>query len=339
MLSDKEVFDKITNCNNRLLKNWYRILCDNKDIKEWFDNRFSDKKPITKEDYKEIFLRVKHKIHTYPMCPICGNFAKNIFSETCGSKECHNELKYQRQCKTNIKKYGCANQLSRKEVIEHLNSKEIWDKRNTTMMNKYGVLNPSNIIEVQEKRKKTFQYKYGVDNPIQVKEFKEKAKQKIYNKYGVNCVLSLAEFHEKSNSPEAKQKEYLTKKKNGTLGKSQEEDKIFEMLKTKYPNVIHHYRDNEKYPFNCDFYIPEIDTWIEYQGLWTHGEHPFNKNLDKEKLELLKEKAKTSDYYKGAIETWTMRDPLKRKIAKKNGLNYLEFFNMKEFLKWFDNLN
>ena len=111
------------------------------------------------------------------------------------------------------------------------------------------------------------------------------------------------------------------------------------MLKTKYPNFIHHYRDNEKYPFNCDFYIPEIDTWIEYQGLWTHGEHPFNKNSDKEKLELLKEKSKTSDYYKGAIETWTIRDPLKRKIAKKNRLNYLEFFNMKEVLKWFDNLN
>ena len=77
--------------------------------------------------------------------------------------------------------------------------------------------------------------------------------------------------------------------------------------------------------------------FIECQYSWTHGGHPYNKENDKEKLELWKEKAKTSKYYQNAINTWTIRDVNKREIANKNGLNYLEFFSYKDFLKWFEN--
>ena len=35
-------------------------------------------------------------------------------------------------------------------------------------------------------------------------------------------------------------------------------------------------------------------------------------------------------YYNSAIRTWTVTDPLKRKIAKDNNLNYIEFWNIRE---------
>ena len=117
------------------------------------------------------------------------------------------------------------------------------------------------------------------------------------------------------------------------------ENKIFEILKTRFPKVIRQYY-SEKYPFNCDFYIPELDLYIEYQGYITHGKEPYNKDnlIHLKKLEELKEKAKFSSFYAGIIDGWTIRDPLKRQTAKQNNLNWIEFFTIKEFENWFKNL-
>ena len=43
--------------------------------------------------------------------------------------------------------------------------------------------------------------------------------------------------------------------------------------------------------------------------------------------------------YKDAIKVWTIRDPLKRKIAKENNLNWLEFFSIDDFNIWFQSIN
>lgn len=45
-------------------------------------------------------------------------------------------------------------------------------------------------------------------------------------------------------------------------------------------------------------------------------------------LNIWKEKSKTSDYYKTAINVWTNTDVIKRNTAKKNNLNYLEIFSI-----------
>ena len=59
--------------------------------------------------------------------------------------------------------------------------------------------------------------------------------------------------------------------------------------------------------------------------MWTHRKQPFNKN-DIELLETWKKKAEKSNFYKKAIYTWTISDPLKRKTAQENNLKYLEIF-------------
>ena len=49
-------------------------------------------------------------------------------------------------------------------------------------------------------------------------------------------------------------------------------------------------------------------------------------------------KGKKKKSYKGYIQTWFKRDPLKRQTARENNLNWLEFFNMQEFMNWYSNL-
>ena len=39
--------------------------------------------------------------------------------------------------------------------------------------------------------------------------------------------------------------------------------------------------------------------------------------------------------YENAIHVWTISDPLKRKIAKENNLNWLEFFTIDQFMTWY----
>lgn len=117
-----------------------------------------------------------------------------------------------------------------------------------------------------------------------------------------------------------------TKRKNKSFNKSNSEQKFFELLKCVYnePDIIRQYSD-ERYPFNCDFYIKSLDLFIQCNFHWTHGGKPFDSN-DQDCIQQLKnwqEKAIKSKYHSIAIQTWTIRDVKKLNIAKQNNLKYL----------------
>ena len=134
-------------------------------------------------------------------------------------------------------------------------------------------------------------------------------------------------------SPIVVAKAHETKKKNGSYGKSKEEEKLYKWLKQFYgkEDVERQYR-SDVYPFPCDFYIKSKDLYIEYQGSWTHGNRPFlGKSVrsarGRQEQELLALwQNKDTKYYKAAINTWTKTDPKKRKTARKNSLNFLEIW-------------
>ena len=86
---------------------------------------------------------------------------------------------------------------------------------------------------------------------------------------------------------------------------------------------------SEQYPFKCDFYIKKYDLYIEIQGTWHHGKHPFNENdvNDIKLLEKWKEESLIKSQYKRAINIWVIKDPMKRKIVKDNKLNWIEVFS------------
>jgi len=120
-------------------------------------------------------------------------------------------------------------------------------------------------------------------------------------------------------------KDYLTRKKNNTFRSSRPENALYEELLTTYKHkTIYRQYKEARYPFYCDFYIKEDDLFIELNNHWTHGGHPYNPESleDQQKLAQWTEKAKTSKFYKNAIEVWTVRDVAKQRIAKENNLNY-----------------
>ena len=87
--------------------------------------------------------------------------------------------------------------------------------------------------------------------------------------------------------------------------------------------------------------------FIEYQGYPGHGGRPYlgtdedNALLDswylKSKEIGVNGKPKTQ--YLGYINTWSVSDVEKRKLAYDNNLNWIEFFSLKEFDIWFHSFN
>lgn len=106
-----------------------------------------------------------------------------------------------------------------------------------------------------------------------------------------------------------------------------------------FENVEPQYFDGERYSFLCDFHIPKIDMFIDINGTWTHGGHPFNPSKKEDIDKLTVWKSKCNEYYNNAIYTWTNLDVRKREISEKNGLNRIEIFsnNIDECIEKFEN--
>lgn len=113
------------------------------------------------------------------------------------------------------------------------------------------------------------------------------------------------------------------------------------LLIAKYHNVKFNYKET-RYPFRCDFYLPDFDIFIEYQSFKGHGEHPFNYNNPDDIARLLywvekadMRKLDRRNKYLAYVHTWVERDPMKRECAKKYKLNWFEFFTLDDFMKWY----
>ena len=280
---------------------------------------------------------------------IKGKFTKQ---ERYGDSKYNNREKYRKTC---LEKYGTENPRQNAainiRIIQTCQEKynanspfgnsTIQDKVKSTLLSKYGYENPGAIPDIRNKIKQTCIEKYQAYPAIKNELLKEKSKKTFQEKFQVDYYPQTQEYKDlyknKDFVKKKLEKEYQTKKQNHTFNSSSAELKIYNLLKEKFPDIVTQYR-SEKYPFNCDFYIPSLDVYIEYQGSWTHGNHPYDENNpeDLKTLEKWKEKSSISAFYRNAIETWTIRDIKKREIAKANKLNYLEFFNEKESLDWFN---
>ena len=128
----------------------------------------------------------------------------------------------------------------------------------------------------------------------------------------------------------AKNKEWETKINNGTINTSSCENDIENWLISNNIKYFRNYNKDKRYPYHVDFYLPDYDLFIEIQGHWSHGKHPFNK-FNKDDIQTLQKwenKAQNSNFYKSAINVWTNTDVSKRNTAKNNELNYIEIFSI-----------
>ncbi len=239
-------------------------------------------------------------------------------------------------------------------------TKQIYENYSNTVRKQYGVDNVFQIDEVKRvidtNKRKTILSKYGVDNVFQIDEVKNKAKTTKLLKYNDEYYCNKDKISEtltnyfksinfKVKKPYIIKKIYETKRKNMSSNLSKEEEHIYHLLVQKFPDTQCQYKD-ERYPFACDFYIPSKDLFIEYQGYPSHGGEPFiGSPKQLEKVKLWESKANQNDIeynnkrksdYHNYIKTWTLKDVEKRKIALMNSLNWLEFFNTKEFMDWYN---
>lgn len=248
---------------------------------------------------------------------------------------------------TNLRKYG-FNCSSKSEIVK--------EKTKQTCLKRYGVEYTGQIEEAKEKSKKTCLEKYGseyyigskdclektiefsrqnynVDWFTKSEEIKNKAKETMLKRYGVEYSMQIPKNKEYMSylmsSYEMQERRYNTMKRNHTFNSSSTEEELFLYIKSRFPTVVRQYKDKNRYPYFCDFYIPELDYFIELQGYYTHGKHPFDPNSN-EDLQLI-------EYYKKKygedcqpITIWTIKDVEKRNCAKKHNLNFKEVWSLED---------
>ena len=118
-----------------------------------------------------------------------------------------------------------------------------------------------------------------------------------------------------------------TKLANGTFHSSKCEDDLYSLLVNVFgeKDVIRQYKDENRYPFLADFYIPSRDMFIELNVNWTHGSRWYDPFKDMALIQKWLDKQNAS--YNSAIRTYTIRDVVKRNYAKLHGLNYIVFWD------------
>lgn len=214
-------------------------------------------------------------------------------------------------------------------------------------------------IVANERRIATSQSRYGVDHPSQRVSFRRSMSQYMCDpenqrriraktvatnqeRYGVAYFTQLPEHRQEQSrrmsDPSHQRRILSTKRENGTLSTSSSEDVLYGLL-VEYADqhgmtVVRQYRDEKRYPFAVDFYIPERDLFIELNGSWSHGGHWYevDREMDQRTVQTWLKKGKKSKYYRVALETWIKRDVRKREAARQAELNYVTLWDGLESL-------
>ena len=246
----------------------------------------------------------------YYKCDTCGEVkSKRMYSTktdlnvdfTC--REC----KYK---KTSIEKYGVQNPSMKKEICM---------KKFDTMMERYGTVSTAQFIDYSkmdfqarnEKSRKTCLEKYGVENVAQADCIKEKMRQTCLEKYGTEFPQKLEEVKNRAketiidkygsyrNSPtykyrQSNQTEEDTAKRKRAVrifgGKSKQETEIGDYIKIIYNGTILEHKRRYLEGKELDFYLPDLNLAIEYNGIFWHGFNGHTKVSKEDYLKSLDEK-------------------------------------------------
>ena len=161
--------------------------------------------------------------------------------------------------------YGVKCVLQRQDVIDKTHSDFVLAK----------------MIETQRKNNLE---KYGVEYMWEREDVKEQKRKTNIERYGTEKGWASTEEGRKRISDihsdsEYQKREIETKRRNNSFNKSSKEEYFYQMLLTLFEgdDILRQYR-SDKYPFNCDFYIQSVDTYIECNFHWTHGKLPFDKD-------------------------------------------------------------
>lgn len=180
--------------NMKKIPSYCSISCSSKDKKycctcavcgeEFVSNRRSSK-ICQRQHYKECVVCQK----MFPFNPRNSRQPKTC-SKKCSSHLVDFKSRQAKTVETLKRKYGTTiDNVSQIPIVQH--------KKEQTMMDAYGVKNPSLFPEFVEKRKETSLSKYGVDNPAKSLVVKDQIKRTNIDKYGVENVSQSQEVKDK----------------------------------------------------------------------------------------------------------------------------------------------
>ena len=330
---------KSCKCGNKWLQS-------HQDIYNYLINRYKDSKSISETIYR-IYNNIEHR----PVCEYCGGevkylFFTNGFRRFCSDACIQNSPAVQeKRANTCMERVGVDNAAKSEKIIQQIREINIKrygvpvttqnnivkNKVKQTCIEKYGVDNPAKSEKVIQQIKETNIKRYGCTCVLQNKEILNNIHQTCIAKYGVESYSQTDEYKQKQSklmsSKEMQERRNIIQKKHHTFNSSKIEQQFKEYLEQNYLNDFEYQYRSELYPFNCDFYVKSLDLYIEIQGSWTHGKHPYDENNQEDIDKLNLWKSKNTKYYNVAIKVWTELDVRKRNIAKENKLNYLEIFS------------
>jgi len=283
----KEVLNKK---KETIIDRYCSISCYNNHVKERREatniNRYGERHYNNREKFKETYL---NKTDEEKRSIIIKRGETKL--DRYGDANYNNRERARNTC---LEKYGVDSYSKTDEFKEKCCcclTEESLNKIRQTKLNRYGDANYNNIDLIR----KTNLERYGCKCVLQNTDVRTKIGNTMIALYGNVKPMRCPAIKEKYNWYEIQKKREATLKKNYTFNKSKEEDVAFELLYKKHPDILRQYK-SEDYPFNCDFYIPSLNIYIEYNGSQYHCGHPFNKeNVDDiKKLYELKQKAKNS---------------------------------------------
>lgn len=299
-----------------------KICTDEFETTRSFIRHLKHRHALSQKEYYDKYFKKENE----GSCKICGKLTKFInlqhgYRDTCCGA-CTMELKH--------------------GVRSVFQLESVKNKIKQTMLDRYGVENPSQSEEIKQKKIDTCRKNYGVDYNLQrketiakthsdeiIKKQSESRKKTLKQKYGVeNSYLIEDVVRRAYNATKSKSEQYF-------------EDK----LKKFDIDFIVQYKD-EKYPYFCDFFLPEYNCYIELNIYWLHQKHWFDSkdNNDLMIVEKIKSKidstsGETSKFYRRSLEVWTEVDLEKREVARKNDLNYKVFWTQEEIEEFFENFS
>lgn len=276
---------------------------------------------------------VRNKISKTVSSSECQQRMRNTCKQNHGVENIFEDTKYIKKCL--IEKYGVDNAQKVEEIaLKGVKTRRerygeglelISDKIYKTRVERFGTYWTD---EMYEKSCNTKLRRYGDAHYQNV----EKAKATSLERYGAthfNKTQAYRDLFTEEYVSRMKEKEYKTKKLNGTFNKSKGEEQCFSILVDIFgkDNVTRQYKE-PRYPYFCDFYIRSDDLFVEYNGFWSHGDHPFDKENteDQENKKLLEEKSNTNQFYRNVLVNWTITDVNKINCAITNELKYIAIY-------------
>lgn len=146
------------------------------------------------------------------------------------------------------------------------------EKRNTTMLEKYGVENCSQVKEIHEKKMQTCLKNNGTNYPSQNKKIKLKMEMTNIERYGVKYVSQNSEIAlkqaRKLNKPSIK---YHWKTNEELVCQGSYEAKTVDFLnenKIEYLWQSKTFTLAENKTYRPDLYLIDEDLWVEIKGYW-----------------------------------------------------------------------